>query len=193
MEKKIKIAVVACACIFFSAGGIYLGYINMVSVEYDDELEVRAASMITEYINNDEEQEEINPARINSQTRIRYEHYDTNSGEVQILESVAPNFMIRKNLQDMEQTFNEWNIVSFTDEEVVMRRYVENRRQRLYTLGIDGDFIAIFQGTNINANLREVTSIYIGRLPQEEIERLKEGIPVYDQDELIRRLEDYSS
>lgn len=191
MGRKSKIAIIVCACIFFSAAGIYLGYMNMREVGYESDVDIQVANLIVEVESNKEE--DINLARINSGTRIVYEHYDINTGSIQVLEAQAPNFMIRKSQQDIEQTFSEWDVVSFTDEEVVMRRHVENRSARLYTLGIEGDFIAIFNGGNVGINLNEITDIYIGRLPQEEIDRLVEGVPIYSQDELIRRLEDYSS
>jgi len=43
------------------------------------------------------------------------------------------------------------------------------------------------------SHLRTITNISTAALPQEEQERLAEGIAVYSEDELLRLLEDYSS
>lgn len=187
MGKYSKIMVVLGACLLFGVGGI-LGYQRMIYVDHEDEEVISMYEQEDIYQNDN-----ISVDRITSNTRMIYEHFDRISGEIEVLEAFAPNFMLRKNQQDIEQTFSEWNVISFTEEEVVIRREVENRISRLYTLGIQDDFIAIFHGANLGTNLKELTDIHAGRLPDEEIERLREGVPVYTQDELIRRLEDYSS
>jgi len=187
MGRYSKIVVTTGACVLFGVGGI-LGYQQMISVDYEDEEVILVYEDIDVY-----ESDNISMDRITSNTRMIYQHFDRVSGEIEILEAFAPNFMLRKNQQDIELTFSEWDVVSFTEEEVIMRREVENRISRLYTLGIQDDFVAIFYGANLGTNLKELTGIHVGRLPAEEIEILKEGVPVYTQDELIRRLEDYSS
>lgn len=195
MVKKQNILKYTPVCIIFGLLGAYAGYSRITTIEYskvpfDNKEEVEAANLILE---DDQYKEYQNNIRISATTEIVYEHYDVNSGETQTLRILPPNFMINKTQEDIKNSFTQWDIVSFEDEQVVMRRIINNKPNQVYTIGVSGEFIAIFYGEGNLENIKEVTNIPISALPKEEQERLKSGIPIYSQDELIRRLEDYSS
>ena len=81
-------------------------------------------------------------------------------------------------------------ILSFSANEVIMQRTVESSPQPIYKLSTFHGFLAIF---DTEGRLLEVTHIPTNHLQEEELERLIHGVFIRDEDELIRRLEDYSS
>lgn len=192
MDKKLIIVLLVSGCGIFSIAGIYLGYARMIaslstSITTD---QLQSTNLVLQEY---EYPEEANVPQINPETKIIYRHYDINSGETQVLETLAPNFMLRNTRKDIENSFTEWDILSFTDNEVIMQRTIDNRPNVMYTLGIQGEFIAVFYGDKANNNLKELTNVPVSPLPEEEKERLLTGIPISNEEELIRRLEDYSS
>lgn len=61
----------------------------------------------------------------------------------------------------------------------------------LYTIGQYEGQVAVFLAGQTRPD--QVFDVYIASLPGEEQERLRQGIPVYDDRELQRLLEDYTS
>ena len=63
--------------------------------------------------------------------------------------------------------------------------------QALYTIGQYEGQVAVFLAGLSRPD--QVFDVYVASLPAEEQERLHQGIPVYDDKELQRLLEDYTS
>lgn len=192
MDKKLIIALLVSGCGIFSIAGIYIGYARMIT-SLSDNITLDQLQSTNLVLDEYEYEGETNVTRINPETKIIYRHYDINSGETQVLEASAPNFMLRKTQEDIANTFDEWDILYFTDDQVIMQRIVDNRPNLMYTLGVEGEFIAVFYGDKADNNLKEITNVPVSPLPEVEKERLLTGIPISSEDELIRRLEDYSS
>ncbi len=62
-----------------------------------------------------------------------------------------------------------------------------------YKLGTRGGYITIFYGAGGGAVVKEITGLPSGALPADEQIRLAQGIPVYDDEELAKLLQDYGS
>jgi hypothetical protein len=62
--------------------------------------------------------------------------------------------------------------------------------QPLYKLGVQDGYITVYYG---GGPVKEVTALPTDALPFDEKLRLSEGIPVYDEAELVMLLQDYGS
>ncbi len=132
--------------------------------------------------------------QIRPSTVVKYEHYNLDDGSINYVESSAPEFLIGKNRADVESTFTQWSVINFTEEEVVLRRELSQGIRPEYIMLEEDDVIVVFYNTNKNEReVRQRTDIIVSSLPTEEQERLRNGIYVHGDDDLMRRLEDFSS
>lgn len=173
--------------------GAYISYTFWVPnepelIEYNslESYAVAASSFQKEY-------EPIEYIRLGTGATVVYRHVDRTTGDTTQTISQAPTFMINRTKQELQKTFSQWDIISFEDYQVVMERTIETLPLASYTMSVIGDFIAIFRGQKANNNLLEITTIPVNHLPQSEIDRLERGVPVTSRNELIRRLEDFST
>ena len=177
------------ACALLSAAGAYIGY-QVMSTPLD--LEALRAYEPAVYVSTVEVSKE-DGTKVRPDTSIVYQHFDETSGYTHEVATDAPTFMLQKTQTDLESIFNEWDILSFSQEQVVMRRNIASLPEVEYTISEIAGFITIFHGNKEDGNIKEMTQITIGHLHESEQQRLKRGIPILNKDELIRRLEDYSS
>ncbi len=132
--------------------------------------------------------------KILATTNMVYEYYYTSDGKTERTEELPPYFMIDMTEQSLKESFSEWQIVKFTSDEVVMQKNIEGKSSQYYILGIQDGYVAVFYEEPINGtSLKELTETPIAALSDEELIRLKAGIHVMGNDQLIKALEDYGS
>ncbi|MCL2611526.1 MAG: hypothetical protein FWE02_07625 [Defluviitaleaceae bacterium] len=185
-HKKKLVTLVALACVTVSIMGFNIGRDFMLEELYEH-TEVFATTAYIPIINS-EEPEHIET--ISASTTIVQRHLDRRTGQVNETLNRANTSLQGLTETEFSGIFSDWSILSFSANEVIMQRTIESSQQPLYKLSIFHGFLAIF---NTEGRLLEVTNISINHLQEEEVERLIHGIFVRDEDELIRRLEDYSS
>ena len=106
----------------------------------------------------------------------------------------APSNDEMKEILEIIEKYENWEIRSFTSKEVSLFREIEANCNDHFVLKEKDGFIAIYNKvTEDNINLKEVTDIDVLNLPSGDIENLKEGIYVYGQDELSSLIEDFNS
>ncbi len=133
-------------------------------------------------------------ARITPSTKMVYEYYYTEDGVTQTLEDVPPYFLLDMTLEDMKKVYTDWQIVSFSSKEVVMRKTVEAKSNEQYIIGEKDGYIAVFyKEPQHGVILHEMTNTPLSSLPIEERERLLNGIDVTGDENLARILSDYTS
>ena len=181
--KKFAITILGL-CLAVSAAGVYLGYSYMA----DTDGETEAVEVY-----HPEHYQDLVQERILTTTKIVYLHYDKTNGQTSEYSHMAPTFMLNRTRDELAQIFNQWEILSFASDEVIMQRTVESLPPVAYTLSTQGEFIAIYRGLKENGNIIELTTIPVSHLPEQEQINLARGIAVADRNELIRRLEDFSS
>lgn len=186
MTKKVKLSLLFL-CIIFGLSGTLAGYLWIIN---SGETEEPYTTVMSDF---EEELVENNDPIILSTTTIIYQLYDTTSGITEQIINKAPSFLVNKTEEYLVQAFTEWEIISFTEEQVIMERTFSSLPLVAYTLSSDGEFLTIYQGPKSAGNILELTTIPVNHLPQQEQVRLTQGISVSDRNELIRRLEDFSS
>lgn len=178
------------------------------------------------------EESEVIPAdttqisRITPSTRVVYQYYYTLDDRLVTDECEPPYYLIDMTRQQLEIYYNDWQLISFSPEKVVLRQSISERDTKGYYIVQDyndniavffdytKDFTAAFEAAIATGQykenegsyyfdefmslhqdqyLREIIDTPISVLPIQEQEKLKNGILVYGEEELIRLLEDYTS
>ena len=100
--------------------------------------------------------------------------------------------MVNKTKEELEKIYKNWNIVTFRSDEVLFYKELEEICDEHYMLKELDGYIAIYiLDEQNNPTLKEMTAIVTAYLPEEDVERLKEGIKVTGKEGLNQALEDY--
>lgn len=136
----------------------------------------------------------VDVARITSSTKLIYEYYYTDNSEVKREEVIAPYFLVDMSLEDIKQRFPDWQLQSFSEKEVIMRKSINKKEQERYIIGIHEGYVAVFFEEPVNGQtLRELTNTPIESLSPGDRAKLKAGITITGAKALISALEDYES
>jgi hypothetical protein len=137
--------------------------------------------------------DEANAIRINAGTIIIYEYLYTIGNTVETTEEPAPYFMLGMDRASAERALSEWTVTHFTPEAVTVRKHVNAAVGRHYIVGEFGGYVAVYYVDNDGQTLKEITGRTVTILPDDEQERLRQGILVIGSDKLAKVMEDYNS
>ncbi len=111
---------------------------------------------------------------------------------ITIEKETASEVMVNKTREDLESIYKDWNIVTFRNDEVLFYKEQEGICNEHYMLKELEGCIAIYSvNEEEKETLKEKTAIITTYLPEEDVNRLKEGIRVDGTDKLNKALEDY--
>ena len=132
--------------------------------------------------------------RIAPYTKMIYRYYYLEDGITKEVEDVPPYYLLDFSREELVKTYEDWQVVSFSEKEVVLQKNMEGKSEERYVIGIKDGYVAVFyQEPKDGNNIRELTNIPIAAFPREEQERLEEGFLVYGDENLARILSDYGS
>jgi hypothetical protein len=194
MDKKLKYSIIGISCIGVSVMSVFVGYqIFNYNVEPIEIVENNAyTAMIGPTLK--EVDTYTSQVRVNSDTKIVYEYHYIDGGIAKKNYESLPYFLVGLTEVELQSRFNEWEITEFSINEVVLRKYVEKNLINQYVIGVKDGFVAIFYEDSINAGrLKQLTNTPVSALAKEEQEKLKEGIVIKGEKELIQALESYGS
>lgn len=104
----------------------------------------------------------------------------------------VPAEIVNKNKKEVSELYPQWEVIGFAPDEIVLYREVEGICNEHYVLREKDGFLAIYtKNQNGEEKLKEVTSIPIEYLPQDDIDKIKEGIEATGKEELNSILEDF--
>lgn len=134
----------------------------------------------------------INEEKITASTKMVYEYFYETDKSMEVVEDTPPYYLIDIGREELIKNYDDWKVLKFSDKEVVMRKNISGEGRQNYIIGIYEGYVAVFYDKEINGTkLMEITNTPVEALPDEEKERLKKGIAVKGQNELIRILENY--
>lgn len=140
------------------------------------------------------EDKALSPEKITPSTKMVYEYYYVGDGKIETTEEIPPYFLLDMTEEDMKDTFIDWDILAFDSKEVVMRKNIQGKSDQYYIVGVHEGYIAVFYETETNGStLKELTDMPVSAFAKEEQDRLRAGIHVSGNNELIKILEDYGS
>lgn len=131
---------------------------------------------------------------INESTKMVYQYYYKDEGKMEESEEVPPYFLLGFDFNDMLEYYPDWQIVSFSGEEVVMRKIVDEKKENSFIITQKDGYIAVYyEDENKGEILYQMTETPISVLTQEEQVRLNDGIIVKGEYELTKILAEYTS
>lgn len=132
----------------------------------------------------------MSSAKITPSTKLVYQYYYEEDGQMIESEEQPPYFMIDMTREEMQEKYPDWQVQSFSEEEVVMRKSVQQKSHETYRLGIHEGYVAVYYENGV---IKDILDTPISALTEEERQRLEKGIVVTGEERLIRLLEDYTS
>jgi len=167
--------------------GFYIGY-NLESIK-------KPNTQINSLQSNDNEPAaNVIEPKINEATKMIYEYYYKDDNKIDVIEDIAPYFLIDKNKKEVEKNFSDWQIRNFSSKEVVLRKYIENKNNQKYVIGEYNGLITVFYEKEKDGNsIKDITNIPLSSLNEEEQQKLRNGIEINGDDELIKVMESYES
>ncbi len=190
-RKSLIISITAVLCIVCGFVGYYTA-LNRVRSNYS--LISNSNDENTDALGSEDAEVLASGNKINPSTKMVYQYYYADEGSTKVTEDEPPYFMLGLTLDDMVKYYTNWDIVSFSSQEVVMRKTVYGKdSQRYFICEKDGYITIYYEENGIKSAIKEITSIDTNGLSDIEKERLKKGFTVVGDYSLNRVLENYSS
>ena len=141
----------------------------------------------TQLVTTSQEQEKVSPNCL-----FIFKIYYKKCEHIVVDKEIASEVMVNKTREDLESIYKDWNIVTFRNDEVLFYKEEEGICKEHYILKELEGCIAIYSlDEEERETLKEKTAIITTYLPEEDVDRLKEGIRVDGTDKLNKALEDY--
>jgi hypothetical protein len=208
--KKKSVIVLCTFCMLVGAGSFYLGY-RYLEITHNIQKPISGQS-VSQHVSDHKSdksqelqsmvagiQQEITVSstpisKITPSTKLVYEYYYEADNQLVTEEEEPPYFLLNMTRNDLQSKFPDWQIQSFSSQEVIVRTYVKGQSPNRYRIGIHNGYVAIFYENPVEGiYLKDVTETPVASLSQEEQEELAGGVVVLGDDELLLLLEDYTS
>ncbi len=197
MNNLTKGLVIVFVCVAVCLVGAIIGYSiitsdkneSLAKVEEESNVLVSAVNPLTITQKDDSHVKTILP-----HTLMVYEYVYKDDGAMEVAEETAPYFMLNMNEEKLKERFEDWEVITFSPEKVVMRKTIDGISDQHYVVSVQDGYITVFYQNPVNGTtLKEVTETPISSLSEDDRYMLEQGVLVSGEEELIRILEDYSS
>ena len=199
MKKTTLIIWICIAIVFGIISGVLYAIIDRNNLEEAQINEIRKVNELIEsnIISTNKVQEEIiatsrSDVKLSPNAYIIFEKYYTDCGHTIIQKEKVKDSEVNKDEEYFKNAYSDWEIESFTAEEVKLYKEFQGNCDEHYLITIDDENIVVFSvDDDGNRTLKEKTDIPVQYLPKEDIELLQKGITAYGQNELAKKLEDF--
>lgn len=197
MLKKRYLVILFIFTIFISSLCIYIGYnlYDPINGNKIEESYIKNAETDLNILQNKSNLvSNIKIPKITPSTKMIYEYLYKDDKITETIEDVPPYFLIDLTREDIEKSFDEWQVKSFSEKEVVLQKIMEGKSTKHYIIGEYDGYLAVFYEKEINGTrLKEITDTPIESLSIKEKNEIKNGIKIKGDDELIHYLENFES
>ncbi len=132
--------------------------------------------------------------RITADTRMVYQYFYTEDMITKEQAEPSPLFLQGLNMKELQSVYNGWQIVSFSDEKVILRSQINGRSDETYIIGEDDGYLAVFyEDAEKNICLQERTDTPLSALSADDAMQIREGLRVLGEENLAKLLSDYMS
>lgn len=131
--------------------------------------------------------------RITPNTKIIEKVYYKDCNHLVIKEEKADEELVNLNERDLKEKIPNCEIQKFTSEEIVIYKEVDDFCNEHYLIKDNEGYLGIYQ-LDKNGNVKELvelTEIATDFLPEEDKERIKDGLRVDKKEELSKIVEDF--
>jgi len=129
---------------------------------------------------------------LNETALFTYEFYNESTEATDSLQGECPIELVGKNMADVKAYYSDWQVMSFSPDNVLLRKVIGVNDDERYVVGVYDDCVAVFY-ENTEDGIYMLTDIPISGLEHDKQVMLNDGIYVEGKDRLRRILEDYSS
>lgn len=192
-----SVGFISCIACFFAARHLFQDFEikpkNGLIIEDGSALVEEEVEKISEAVPNQKETVDVSTKqKVISSTKLIFQSYNQQEELVEEREEMPPYFLLDLTLSELQKYYPEWLILSFSDQEVVMRKNIEEENH--YIVGEQDGYITVFYEKEKNGvSIHEKTDTPVSSLSHEEQIRLNDGIVVIGEERLARILEDYES
>lgn len=153
----------------------------------ENQIEKNLINSNIDLITTTSEEEKVSPNCV-----FMFKVYYKKCEHITVEKEIASEVMVNKTREDLESIYKDWNIVTFRNDEVLFYKEEEGICKEHYILKELEGCIAIYSlDEEERETLKEKTAIITTYLPEEDVNRLKEGIRVDGRDKMNKALEDY--
>ena len=132
--------------------------------------------------------------KVTAETRMIYEYFFPELNFTDFVEAPPPPSLIGLTESGLIALMTDWEIIKFSPREVVARKTVFPESSMTYILTTKDGFLAVYYEDAIHGGiLKEITSIPVAGLSEDEIDRLERGILIHGIENLMRAMQDYGS
>lgn len=193
MKKYIVLVVLAIVLSFFL--GTYLYKLDKINeelafeVEYTTNKAENAINQAEEILQRTSSSED----KINPDTKIIEKVYYNDCNHIVKTEKQAPEEMVNETKDLFQAEYIGWEIQKFTNTEVVVYKEIYDFCDEHYCIKDNNGTITVYKLDKYGKEkeLIEETDIQTQYLAEEDIEKLEEGIIVYNKAEVSKKLEDF--
>ncbi|MCI8804490.1 MAG: hypothetical protein HFE59_01085 [Clostridiales bacterium] len=197
-DKKIAFLIFAAVLITTGIGSGYYFYSKEINSENNKKSEqLRIARNIQNFAAGENwpanYNENAKTEKTTENTKMIYEYYYTQDGITRRKEKNLPPELINKNREIIENVFDEWSIVTFNNDEIILRKEIYDSETTNYILKDYKGLIAVFYDVDDEEKLKELTKTPVDTLPENERQLIKTGISITGNKNLLKILQDYES
>ena len=143
-------------------------------------------------LNTDEiEETSVESEKISPNCSIKLRRYDKECGHTIEQYLSIPTDLVNKTEEDLKKEYEGWSIEYFSKNQIILYREFENECGEHYILKEKDGKIAIYLKVGDEEQFVEDTNVSVEFLPDEDKNKLKEGIAANGRAELNQLIEDY--
>ncbi len=189
MNKKLKITLFSMVLLVIAGGTALLSFrFSDFTFENVQTNAIAPTKIAQKDLALDNEQ----PITISTSTKFIFEEiYDT--GENKTKTTQVPLEFLGYNQKELEKTYKEWTIESYSKEEVKFVRHM-TLPEPMYVLSSDNDELVVYyKDEQGNITIEERTGVYTSTLPEADAEKIKLGIVYKNKADVLKALQNYDS
>lgn len=189
MRKEFIYIIVLVACIT----GVIWGIVGLLNTSYKVQEEPKQSKAIEEIYANQtvvttaSKEEKLSP---NSSFALK-KYYDECS-HFDYEEAELPVELVNLTKQEVEDYYADWEVEKFSEDELVLAKEINGYCNEHFLIRLDDETVNVYQMGTLG-DLKEYKKTDISRdyLPEEDVEKLEEGITVFGEGKLSSALEDF--
>ncbi len=189
MNHKLKITLFATVLLVIAGGTALLSY-RLSDFTFDNAQTNAIAP--TQIAKKDIDTVEEEVVTVNASTKFVFEEsYDNADSKVKT--TSAPTEFLGFDQNELEKTYKEWTIESYSDEEVKFTRHM-TLPEPMYVLASDEDELVVYyKDEQGNITIEERTGIFTNTLPEADANKLKLGIVYNTKSDMLKALQNYDN
>ena len=191
MRKEYIYIVILIACLAM----VIYGIVGLLKINKTmDEEEMAKSKEIQNIYENTEKvvTTAVEQKKVSPNTSFALKKYYDECSHFEYEEAELPIELVNLTRQEIEKYYVDWEVEEFTDKKLVLCKEINGYCNQHFIIKLDGQTVNIYRlSTDGQFQKYKETDIVKEYLPEEDIEKLTEGITVYGEGKLSSTLEDF--